>query len=353
MPDRDRSLGLCPFLWVALAATVLLGSDPGTRDGPPTSRDAPFFDDPGDEQPGSQSMLRSTQVIAFRLFAFASKARGSEDRNRMNAACSDGCAPGRLRAAETGHPPARNRTSIQIDVLFSKGRIWRLTRMAYLGDMTHVVQHRPSYTRAERMSDGIVHVLGVTAAVAAVPVLITLSAVWHSEPSAILGASVYGGTLIAMLLFSALYNMIDHADWAPLLRRLDHVGIYLKIAGTYTPFTLLSGGQAGWLLTGLWGAALAGSGLKIANPFGFRWICLGLYLAMGWAGVLVGGTFLGSLSPAVLILVLIGGILYTGGVVFLLWESLPHHNTIWHVFVLLASGVFFAAVMAHVAQANG
>ena len=102
MPDRDRRLGLCPFLWVALAATVLLGSDPGTRDGPPTSRVAPFFDDPGDEQPGAQSMLRSTQVKAFRLLAFASKARGSEDRNRMNAACSDGCAPGRSRAATGG-----------------------------------------------------------------------------------------------------------------------------------------------------------------------------------------------------------------------------------------------------------
>ena len=121
-----------------------------------------------------------------------------------------------------------------------------------------------------------------------------------------MGTTVYGLTLIAMILCSALYNIIGHGRWAWLLQRLDHSAIYAKIAGTYTPFTLLSGSHAPWLLAGLWGAALAGMGLKALSPERFRWLALALYMAMGWAGLLAGGSFLAALSTPVLTLIVTG-----------------------------------------------
>lgn len=213
-------------------------------------------------------------------------------------------------------------------------------------------QPYPDYSRAERLSDAVVHVIGVAGMVAAVPVLITLTAIWRGDLPAVVGIVVYGVTLIAMLLCSALYHMVPHPDWKGVLRRLDHSAIYFKIAGTYTPFALLSGGHGAVLVTGLWGAALAGSGLKVFAPGRFRWLGLALYLGMGWAGLLAGQPIFSELSAPVLALVIAGGLLYTFGVVFFLWEVLPFHNTIWHIFVLAASTVFFVAVFLHLAQTS-
>ncbi len=203
---------------------------------------------------------------------------------------------------------------------------------------------RPTYSRAERISDGVVHVLGVTAAVVAAPLLIILTAYYRADPLAVLSASVYGATLVLMLSFSALYNMIESERWSELLRRLDHSGIYVKIAGTYTPFVLLSGAQPPGLLIGLWSSATIGSVMKMLAPNRFRWFGLALYLLMGWAIVWAGQSLLAELSPTVLALMFAGGIIYTVGVAFYLLEWLPYHNTIWHVFVLAGSGLFFAAV---------
>ena len=165
------------------------------------------------------------------------------------------------------------------------------------------------------------------------------------------GVSVYGGALIAMILFSALYNIGETSGFGAakewLLRRLDHSAIYLKIAGTYTPFTLVSGHGVS-LTVGVWAAALAGIVLKIISPERFKWAALALYLGMGWAGLVVGGPMFASLPTAVLVLMVVGGALYTLGVVFYLWRRLPFHYTIWHVFVLAASFVFYSAVLVFV-----
>lgn len=212
---------------------------------------------------------------------------------------------------------------------------------------------RPAYSQAERISDGIVHLLGVASALIAVPALVAVTTVYRPEPVAVLGASVYGATLVLMLAFSALYNMIENERWSEFLRRLDHSGIYVKIAGTYTPFLLLSGVQTPGLLIGLWSSATLGSLLKIINPNRFRWFGLALYLMMGWAVVWAGQSMLAELSPAVFALIIAGGIVYTAGVVFYLLERLPFHNTIWHVFVLIGSILFFIAVSIHILTASG
>lgn len=212
-----------------------------------------------------------------------------------------------------------------------------------------LLETRFDYSRAERISDAVVHVAGFFAVVVAVPVLITVAALVRGDLTAMLAVTVYGLSLIAMILCSALYNMIHRPDWDGVLRRLDHSAIYVKIAGTYTPFTLLSG-HGLWLLGGLWAAAMAGVGIKLVSPARFRVLALALYLVMGWAGLLAGGAFLATLSPPVFVLILIGGCLYTAGVAFYLFDRLPFHYTIWHVFVLAASMVFYAAVTVHVLQ---
>lgn len=211
--------------------------------------------------------------------------------------------------------------------------------------MGMLTAQRPAYSRAEYLSDAIVHILGVAAVLVAVPVLITLTVLWRNDAAAIAGIAIYGATLIAMILCSALYNINRRKRWHGVLQRLDHSAIYIKIAGTFTPFTLLAGGQAALLLlTGLWGAALAGLGLKLFDPNRFRRLALALYLGMGWAGVYAGWGMFSQMSAPVLALVLAGGLLYTAGVIFYLAERLAFHITIWHIFVLVASMMFFAAI---------
>jgi hemolysin III len=210
-----------------------------------------------------------------------------------------------------------------------------------------MLQPRTLYSPAERLSDAVVHIAGLVVVTGAVPVLIVLTAMLRGDAPAVVGTAVYGATLVGMILCSALYNMISRPDWGWLLRRLDHSAIYLKIAGTYTPFALISG--QGWLLTGvLWVAAVAGVILKAISPARFRVAALALYLGMGWAGFLAGGDLLAALPGAVVVLMVVGGLLYTIGVGFYLCERLPFHYTIWHVFVLAASMVFYSAVMVQV-----
>ncbi|QHQ34585.1 PAQR family membrane homeostasis protein TrhA [Algicella marina] len=201
-----------------------------------------------------------------------------------------------------------------------------------------------TYSPAERRSDACIHFAGIVLALMAVPVLITLAAVWRGDVAAVTGAVIYGLSLILMIHCSALYHMVRVPQWRPVFRRMDHTAIFIKIAGTYTPFALLAGSSA-MLLTFLWIAAAAGALLKILAPGRFEWVALSLYLGMGWAGAVAGGEMISALSWTGFILILVGGFIYTVGVIFYLWELLPHHNAIWHAFVLVASCVFYAAVI--------
>lgn len=210
--------------------------------------------------------------------------------------------------------------------------------------MPVIAQHRPAYSRAEMVSDAVVHVTGSIAALTAAPVLVVIAALSRGDAPALVGTSVYGATLVAMILCSALYNMIRNPDWAWLLQRLDHAAIYLKIAGTYTPFVLLTG-QGVALAALVWAAATLGVVLKAISPRRFRPLALALYLGMGWAGVLVGGDMLAALPGPVVVLMLTGGAIYSVGVGFYLWERLSFHYTIWHVCVLTATVAFYSAIL--------
>lgn len=206
---------------------------------------------------------------------------------------------------------------------------------------------RLAYSRSEKRLDAAIHVIGLGAALLAVPLLIGAALLHGSDTgsgSFVLAVSIYGASFIAMIGASALYNLglRPGLDW--LFQRIDHAAIYLKIAGTYTPFTLITG-QGLWLLAGLWGAAAVGVTLKCVSPVRFKMLGLVLYLAMGWAVVLILPSLGQALPLATLVLMVAGGLVYTTGVIFYLWKALPYHFAIWHIFVLVASFLFYAAVM--------
>ncbi len=200
------------------------------------------------------------------------------------------------------------------------------------------------YSAAERRSDAAVHLMGLGLVALAVPALVIVTLLQRPEPGALWGVGVYGVALGAMIGASALYNMTPGASLRWLWRRLDHSAIYVKIAGTYTPFTLLTG-QGVALTVGLWSAAAVGVAFKLVSPERFRWLALGLYLGMGWAGVVAGRAMIAALPGPVVALMLAGGLTYTVGVAFYLWRDLRFHMAIWHVFVLCASLLFYGAVL--------
>lgn len=201
-------------------------------------------------------------------------------------------------------------------------------------------------SRAEFVSDSVVHVAGLVAVAFAVPGLILLThARRGDDPAALWGVGIYGAALGAMIGASALYNMTPGAALRWLWRRIDHAAIYLKIAGTYTPFALLTG-QGLVLTAGVWGAAALGVTMKLVSPERWKLLALALYLGMGWAGIAAGGALLAALPGPVVALMLAGGLIYTGGVAFYLAEKIPFHTTLWHVCVLVASLLFYSAVAA-------
>ena len=206
---------------------------------------------------------------------------------------------------------------------------------------------RHVYSRTEYMSDVAVHVTGLLAVAAAVPVLISLATPMEGTSGHMVAAVVYGLCFAAMIASSALYNVFPHPDWVWLFQQLDHSAIYLKIAGTYTAFVLIAG-QGFALAAGLWVAAATGISLKLITPKRWKWLSIALYLGMGWSAVVLGWSIFAALPGPVISLVAAGGVLYTTGVVFHLWHRLPYHNTIWHVFVLAASFTIYAGLVVAV-----
>ena len=210
--------------------------------------------------------------------------------------------------------------------------------------MNHAPLAYPAYARSERIADGIVHALGVTFALTGAGILTTF-AILHADSGRALAVSIYGLALIGTFLASACYHMTPWERARPTLRRIDHAAIFLKIAGTCTPLAALVGGAFAWAVLGLiWVVALFGAASRVFFWQEPGWRGVALYLGLGWLGVLLLWPLAAALPPPALLLTVVGGVLYTLGVVFFAWESLKFSNAIWHAFVLAASGCFFAAI---------
>ncbi len=210
------------------------------------------------------------------------------------------------------------------------------------------------YRQDEEIANSITHGVGIVLSIAGLAVLTAFASVfgsvWH-----IVSCSIYGATQVILYTASTLYHSIPQPHAKALLRRFDHAAIFLLIAGTYTPFTLVSlRGPWGWSIFGLiWGLALVGIALQgVLIRFGPLVTALP-YLAMGWVVVVAIKPILAAVAPGGLALLAAGGMAYTLGSVFYIWRRLPYHHAIWHVFVLAGGILHFFAVLFYVIPLQG
>lgn len=203
---------------------------------------------------------------------------------------------------------------------------------------------RFNFNRAELLADGLIHLLGLALGTCAVAALVGRAFTAARLPD-LIPIAIYSSALITVLIVSAVYNMLPVSPMKWLIRRFDHSAIYILIAGTYTPFLMRLGESivAQALLVTVWVAAAAGVVLKVALPGRLDRLSIALYLLIGWSGIVVCDS-IAQLPTITLWLIAAGGLLYTMGVVFHVWQSLPFQNAIWHAFVLVASGCFYGAV---------
>jgi hemolysin III len=209
-------------------------------------------------------------------------------------------------------------------------------------------------SRGELVADAVVHALGLASGVIGAIALVSLIA-GNGNGLELAAILIYAAGLIAMLGCSAAYHVARAHPRRDLLQRFDHAAIFAMIAGTYTPFTIL-GLEGGWrigMTVAVWALAGVGIAVKLFAPARRSTrISTALYLALGWMGVVAIEPLLHGVSPAVLILIAIGGGLYSVGVVFHALQRMPYQNAIWHAFVLAAAMVHFAAVSGMVAAAG-
>lgn len=209
--------------------------------------------------------------------------------------------------------------------------------------MTHTDPY-PNYSKGERIADGAVHIAGISFAVIGTIVLL-MWAHGSADIGTLAGLWVYGVAMTASFVASAFYHFTPWERLRPLLRRIDHAAIYVKIAGTYTPLVVLIGSAFAYGVLGLvWALAAIGVTAKL-----FFWarpgrLGVALYVGMGWLSVALLTSLIPLVSGGAIALMVIGGLIYSIGAVLFSLEDLRFQNAIWHGFVLSASACFFAAI---------
>ncbi|MCP4995167.1 MAG: hemolysin III family protein [Gammaproteobacteria bacterium] len=211
---------------------------------------------------------------------------------------------------------------------------------------TNIVE--ADYTIGEELAHAISHGVGVALSIAGLAILVAFSSLygdaWH-----VTSTSIYGVTLILLYTASTLYHGVTHTQVKAVLQQLDHAAIFLLIAGTYTPFTLVSlRGEWGWTLFALiWGMALFGVVLQLVAPRKEK-LSLALYMIMGWLVVIALEPMIDAVGTGGMLLLLVGGLCYTVGAIFYVWERLAYNHAVWHVFVLAGSIFHFFSILFYV-----
>lgn len=210
-------------------------------------------------------------------------------------------------------------------------------------------RHYP--TPAAKCADLVVHIVGLTLALLGGIVLLLL-AVKAGSISQVVGVAIYAAGVVAMLAFSTAYNFAK-PQYRPILRRLDHAGIFLMIAGSYTPFTTqsLTGGWAWGMTIAVWSLASLGALGKLFLPRVERGFWVALYLALGWLVVVALKPMMDHLAWYALLLLAVGGLLYSTGVIFYVNKRLKFARAIWHGHVVVAAAAHWAAVLTGVVLA--
>lgn len=206
-----------------------------------------------------------------------------------------------------------------------------------------------TYPPREELANRLSHGLGIGLSAAGLVLMAVYSArfgdAWH-----VVSTSIFGATLVLLYTSSTLYHSMSDERLRHFFRKIDHAAIFLLIAGTYTPFLLVTlRGPWGWSLFGVvWGLALVGVGLKFWFAHRFNLASTIVYLVMGWLVVVAFKPLLVALPAGGVKLLFAGGLCYTGGAGIYLWHKLPYHHAIWHLFVLAGSACHWAAVFFYV-----
>ena len=207
----------------------------------------------------------------------------------------------------------------------------------------------PESIHYDELANSITHGVGLLLATAGVLVLIVMASL-HGSTRHIVTCSIYGSTLVFMYAASTLYHSVQMPRAKHVLRIVDHSAIYLLIAGTYTPFTLVQiRGGWGWTLFGLvWGLTVVGIAWKALFIRRFAVVSGIIYVLMGWMVVIAVKPLLQHVPLGAVAWLIAGGLAYTAGLVFFAGKRIPHHHAIWHVFVLVGSICHYIAVLLYV-----
>ncbi|MEO5685485.1 MAG: hemolysin III family protein [Chitinophagaceae bacterium] len=203
-----------------------------------------------------------------------------------------------------------------------------------------------AFTLKQELVHSIIHAFGILFGIISIPILTALAAKNANVPG-IVGASIYGFCFLMLFSFSTLYHGFQQPQVKRVLEIFDHISIYFLIAGTYTPFLLiyLNNAFGITLLAVLWGLTLLGIFFKIFFTGRFEVLSIIIYILMGWMLVAGGRRFFDALPTDVLIFIVIGGGLYSIGIIFYVWQKYSWHHAVWHFFVLAAAVCHYVAVL--------
>ena len=212
---------------------------------------------------------------------------------------------------------------------------------------------KKTYTLHEEIASSITHALGVLLSAVGLVVLVTM-AVREGDPWKVVSFSIFGASMILLYFASTMYHLIQHERVKEFFRKFDHAAIYVLIAGTYTPFLLLNlRGPWGWALFGvIWSIAVFGVIYKLLLINKFHNLSVFIYIAMGWLGIVGFKPVIEAIGWGGVGLLFAGGMAYTLGVLFYLWERLPHNHAVWHIFVLGGTAFHYAAVFFYATHAG-
>lgn len=210
------------------------------------------------------------------------------------------------------------------------------------------------YPPREELANRLTHGLGAALSVAGLVLMVVFSA-RHGDAWQVVSTAIFGATLVLLYSSSTLYHSFRGERRRALLQKFDHAAIFLLIAGTYTPFVLVTlRGPWGWSLFGvIWGLAIAGVALKFRRVGRGQLVSTLIYIGMGWLVMVAIKPLVAALPAGGLRLLVAGGLCYTGGAVFYLWQRLPYHHAIWHLFVLGGSACHWAAVFLYIVPPVG
>ncbi|PTO92046.1 hemolysin III family protein [Vibrio sp. 10N.286.48.B8] len=206
------------------------------------------------------------------------------------------------------------------------------------------------YSDIEERANAITHGLGVVLGVIGLILLLIRAFDYQADMLTVASMTIYGSSIILLFLASTLYHSITTEKTKRLLKTLDHCAIYLLIAGSYTPFLLvgLRTPLAMGLMAVIWGIALVGIIMKIAFVYRFKRLSLFIYLAMGWLSLIVVYQLAMNIDIGGLVLLAVGGVIYSLGVIFYVAKRIPYNHAIWHLFVLAGCACHFFAIYLYV-----